>query len=195
MNCEPCPPRRAAARAARPLSPLLCVLLAVLAAPPLAARPEPVQLKTEMAPAEFSEAGLEKLTPDELAALEAWLNRRIDARVERRVAEREEAEKVERERRGRQSFGADTLPERARAAVADDVSPKFIESEIAGDFGGFEGGTTVRLANGQVWRQTDGRTYYVSGEDLKVRIRRGALGSYLLTVEGANRSVYVERVR
>ncbi|NNC65762.1 MAG: hypothetical protein HKN84_13335 [Gammaproteobacteria bacterium] len=86
------------------------------------------------------------------------------------------------------AFGAELLDER------DALGPDEIESRFIGEFTGWRGNTTFALENGQVWRQAEeGRLVFRSAEPL-VTIRRGAFGTYRLTVEGVNRSVRVRRV-
>lgn len=85
-----------------------------------------------------------------------------------------------------QRFG---LP--APAAEVTDV----IESHIPGRFGGWEPGSRFTLANGQVWQVSDGSRGVYDLVDPKVRVRRGAVGSYYLEIEGQNRSPRVRRVR
>ncbi len=55
------------------------------------------------------------------------------------------------------------------------------------------------LENGQVWRQLDSDTTTVldpeRGTKMSVRIERGALGSYNLTIDGRNILVKVNRLK
>ena len=55
------------------------------------------------------------------------------------------------------------------------------------------------LANGQVWRQSEGDTSVVrdppSGVPMKVTIENGFLGSYNLTIEGRNGLIKVTRLK
>ena len=59
--------------------------------------------------------------------------------------------------------------------------------------------TRFFLANGQVWDQLDRGRFRVpkerNGEQNNVEIRRGALGSYLLQVNGSGKSIAVRRRR
>ena len=72
--------------------------------------------------------------------------------------------------------------------------PDRIENRLVGEFTGWRGNTTFTLENGQVWRQAeDGRLSFRSDSPL-VTIRRGAFGTYRLTVEGVNRAVRVRRI-
>ncbi|MEQ1516906.1 MAG: hypothetical protein ABL931_10505 [Usitatibacteraceae bacterium] len=70
-----------------------------------------------------------------------------------------------------------------------------IESSIVGSFEGWRANSNIRLANGQVWQIADdtSRAHYV--DNPKVRIRRGALGSFYLEIEGTNHSPRVRRVQ
>jgi hypothetical protein len=72
--------------------------------------------------------------------------------------------------------------------------PQYIESRIDGPFEGWDRHTRIRLANGQVWQVTDGTQVTLRLRDPVVRVRRGALGSFLMEFEGSNRSVRVRRV-
>ncbi len=70
-----------------------------------------------------------------------------------------------------------------------------IESHIPGHFEGWGPGTSIRLANGQVWQVNDGSsgTNYV--ENPKVRVRHGVFSAYYLEIEGTNRSPRVTRLQ
>jgi len=81
------------------------------------------------------------------------------------------------------------LPDKARAA-----EPEAIEAQVAAGFSGWGPNERIRLDNGQVWLVTDGSTGDVRPGQRKVKVRRGALGSYFLEFEGLNRSPRVRRV-
>ena len=70
-----------------------------------------------------------------------------------------------------------------------------IESTIPGSFEGWNARSNIRLANGQVWQISDdtSRAHYI--DNPKVRIRRGALGSFYLEIQGTNHSPRVKRVQ
>jgi hypothetical protein len=70
-----------------------------------------------------------------------------------------------------------------------------IESTIPGSFEGWRANSNIRLANGQVWQISDdtSRAHYI--DNPKVRIRRGALGSFYLEIQGTNHSPRVRRVQ
>ncbi|MBL8521784.1 MAG: hypothetical protein JNK75_14095 [Betaproteobacteria bacterium] len=78
---------------------------------------------------------------------------------------------------------------------APDEALDRIESRIAGRFEGWRANSNIRLANGQVWQVADDSARFLDLENPKVVIRRGALGSFYLEVEGTNHSPRVRRVR
>ncbi len=82
------------------------------------------------------------------------------------------------------------LENRTSPAVAD-----AIDSYIPGRFEGWEAKSNIKLANGQVWQIADDSNRYVALNDPKVRIRRGALGSFYLEFDKINHSPRVKRVQ
>lgn len=83
-------------------------------------------------------------------------------------------------------FGLEQL---ARSSEVEEIT-----SRIAGTFSGWRGNTRFTLENGQVWEQVEpGRGIYRS-ESPRVTIRRGAMGSYLMEIEGVRRALRVRRV-
>lgn len=71
-----------------------------------------------------------------------------------------------------------------------------VDNQIAGEFRGWQPGGRITLANGQVWEIADGSQGALAPVvDPKVRVRRGALGSYYLEVDGLNRSPRVKRIQ
>lgn len=69
-----------------------------------------------------------------------------------------------------------------------------IESRIDGLFEGWDRSSRLRLANGQVWQVIDGSNAALALRDPVVRVRRASLGSFLMEIEGTNRTVRVRRV-
>jgi hypothetical protein len=70
-----------------------------------------------------------------------------------------------------------------------------IHSHIPGHFEGWQANQAIALANGQVWQITDGSARFMSLDNPKVTIRRGALGSFFLDFENDNRSPRVRRLQ
>ena len=116
----------------------LALLLACGAA---VAQSQTPPIEQQMTPEEFKAAGLDKLTPEELARLNTWLGRTITQQTQQ-AAEKaavQATEKVKQENRGFFHFGEDTP----------------IDAHLVGEFRGFQKGHTYTLDNGQVWQQVD----------------------------------------
>jgi len=69
-----------------------------------------------------------------------------------------------------------------------------IESNIPGHFDGWYANSRIRLANGQVWQVTDGTSRFANLQDPRVTVRRGALGSFFLDIDGVKPSPRVRRI-
>ncbi len=78
-------------------------------------------------------------------------------------------------------------------ATTDELNS--INSEIVGNFDGWEPNTRITLANGQVWQISDGSGRYVNLKSQQVRIRRGILGAFYIEFDGTNHSPKVRRVQ
>jgi hypothetical protein len=118
---------------------------------------------------EFAAAGLDKLTPDQLRALDRWLLRYTAG----------------------EAYVVQTTSEEVRAAAPDFR----IEASIVPPFSGWSGQTSFQLDNGQVWRQRIKGRYMFDGDDTRVVITRNIFGFYNLTLLSTGRSVGVEPVR
>jgi hypothetical protein len=142
------------------------------------------EIKELMTDQEFKQFGLNKLSPEELEALSAWLDGRIDLEKKKIVAE------IIPE--GEDRFGATEKIQRNVERIRPEQ--KQITSRILGRFRGWSGGTRFKLENGQVWRQVERGKFVVNVEDPTVIIRKGFLGTYFLNVEGYGTRVKVKRV-
>lgn len=135
-------------------------------------------VEERMTGAEYQAAGLHKLTAEELAALNAWLQKQSG----RALA---------------------TSSARAAAAPAEDRSGfenaarHTVTSRIAGEFKGWNGGTRFVLENGQEWVQTDAAvlTGIKTLTNPAVTIKPGMFSGWLLNVEGYNSTTRVKRVK
>jgi len=83
-----------------------------------------------------------------------------------------------------QSFG---LPEKSEVEA--------IESTIPGKFEGWGPNQQFTLANGQVWRISDGSSAYHVANDVKVRIEKSTFRSNTMTIQGMNQKPSVRRVK
>lgn len=137
------------------------------------------RIEQQMTPEQFKAAGLDRLTPQELANLNAWLGGKLE--VETAKATETAKKKVEEENRGFFNFGS-TEP---------------IVGKVAGEFRGFGKGRSYTLDNGQVWQQTDDAS--LAGVRLDapaVRITPALVGNvWYLSIEGYNTRAKVQRVK
>lgn len=155
----------------------VCLLLCAACGSALAQSGRP--LEQEMTPEEFKAAGLDKLTPEELARLNAWLDRKIDTETTRAAANAEQ--KVKDETRGFFNFGT--------------KDP--IVSTLQGEFRGFQAGRNYVLANGQEWEQVDNATLAgVRKTNPGVKITPSLVGNaWYMAIDGYNTRAKVRRVK
>ncbi len=156
-----------------PASLLATCLLAAGAASPTFAQSFST-LEERMSAAQFRAAGLDKLSPEELAALNAWLQHNAGA-----------------------SAAAAAAPAVADRTGFDDSSDRNgVTSRLVGEFRGWQGKTTFHLENGQVWQQVGNDKWTgVKLENPGVTIRPGFMGSWALKVEGYNTTTKVRRIK
>jgi hypothetical protein len=141
-------------------------------------------VEERMSSSDFKAAGLDKLSPEELARLNAFIKGEVEVRTEQA-----------RDAGAR----AQDLNDAARIGFADFHGHREkITSTIPGTFRGWNGGTTFTLENGQVWRQSDSGSQLVGihRENPVVHISPGLMsGTWYLQVEGYGATTKVERVQ
>lgn len=81
-----------------------------------------------------------------------------------------------------------------RVQEAKDKGVKEIRSRYVGEFTGWDGKTIFRLENGQVWQQIQSGRMAWRATSPMITIKRGFMGSYMLSVEGVNKTVRVKRI-
>ena len=145
-----------------------------------------------MSVTEYHRTGIDKLSPAQLKALNAWLNGYVQERAgtPTDTAPPAAASNVRAAVTGAAGFGADTMAPRENPAT-----PERIETRIAGRFTGWTGNTVFKLENGQVWKQAG--TGYFSNIELdhpQVIIKKLGFG-YLLTLPGHGATVFVRRIK
>jgi hypothetical protein len=147
---------------------LACLVTAVGGANAQTAAPT---LEERMSQADFRASGLDKLSPEELANLNAWIGAHGGAV---------------------RYVGTSGAP-----AFETDVGDRaVIESAIAGTFKGWREHTVFTLENGQQWAQAESGSFKAGDfESPKVRIKPMMMGSWLMVVEGCGCSVRVRRVK
>ncbi|OAX55966.1 hypothetical protein [Xanthomonas graminis] len=165
------------------LTPLvLCAALAVAAAPAAAQRAVAGDLQTQMSAQQFKAAGLDKLSPQELAALNDWLQGKVakETAVALEKAKEEGRQEVIVKNRGFFDFG----------------SQEPIESTLVGTFSGFSKGRHYVLANGQEWEQTEAASLAsVRRNAPKVKITPGIMGAWYMQIDTYNTRAKVRRIK
>lgn len=175
----------------------LAVALAGVAAGACAQAADGARIREQMSAAEFAAAGLDKLTPAELAALDAWLARRqaaTAATAAPAAAATLDAAEVERIREQGREEGRREVKEESRGFFAFD-SDEPIKSNVVGEFRGFAQGQRFTLANGQVWEQVEPARLDVRRSDPAVTIKPGMFNTWLLRVDGYNTPAKVRRIK
>jgi hypothetical protein len=172
------------------------------------------KFSTTVPAGDFAAAGLAKLSPEELARLDALVRdfrtgalerARREAAVAAEARDRAEASaaRAEAAMRAAKAKGAEeaaakkpegSLLTRAKVILTPGTHIEYttVESRLAGEFRGWSGRTLFTLENGQRW-QSSGESTYVSPPvpNPAVKITPGALGSFWLTVEGVKSRVRV----
>ena len=159
-------------------------------------------MEQRMTPEEFKAAGLHKLSPEELAALQDWMQRQqgvVAAPAASAPAAAGavalSAADVERIREEAREEGRKEVKETNRGFF-DFGSDEPIKSTLVGEFRGFAKGNTYTLANGQVWEQVEpARLEGVRKTDPAVTIKPGLLNVWFLRIDGYNTAAKVRRVK
>ena len=144
--------------------------ISVLLAPAVTAEAPP-DVRTLMTADEFKDAGLERLSPTELEALNRWLllytARQASGLRQHNEVVKEETRKVEQEG---------------------------ILTRIVGEFHGWDGDTVFRLENGQVWKQRLPGEWHYRASAPEVELSKNFMGYWMLRVVDADRAVGVTRI-
>lgn len=163
-------------RTLRPLALSLALALVPMAA---IAQEAPRLIEQDMTPEEFRAAGLDRLSPEQLANLNAWLGRTLSQ--ETAAAAEAAKSKVEQENRGFLPFGSDEP----------------VVSRMAEDFTGFGKGRRYVLENGHVWEQVDSTSLSRSRTPRpEVKIVRSMIGTvWYMAIDGYNTRAKVKRIK
>ena len=163
----------------------LLLTATLLLAPAFAAQAQRVvegDLQQQMSTAEFKAAGLDKLSTQELAALNNWLQGKVEQAASQALeqAREEGRQEVIVKNRGFFDFG----------------SNEPIQATLEGEFRGFGKGRQYTLDNGQVWEQTDDAMVAgVRKQAPQVRITPGLMNVWYLQVDGVNTRAKVRRTK
>ena len=134
-------------------------------------------VEERMSSAQFKAAGLDKLSPEELAALNAWLQTNAASA-------------------GASGTAAGYAPaSEDRIGFRQQDATGVVVSRIVGNFTGWDGKTKFTLENGQVWEQAEqGGMSGVNLDSPMVTIEPGMFGSWKIKVEGLNATTRVKRI-
>jgi len=153
-----------------------CLILGVCGSlfcthPASAAREKPTaeDIQQAMSPEEFKAAGLNKLSPDELAKLNAWLQ-----------GYRQTTEQA---------------AEKKATARAERTKMDVLVSRVDGTFNGLTGRTIIRLEDGTVWKQANSDDRYrAKNPDHPAAVVIHGVFGYQMHLEGTQ-AFYVDPVR
>jgi hypothetical protein len=136
------------------------------------------KIEQQMSYEQFKAAGLDKLTPEQLANLNAWLEGRVQVETAKAV----EVAKQESQDDRRGLFSSE--------------SREPVTGQLDGSFSGFGKGRQFTLDNGQVWKQIDDAALSAKLTSPQVRITPSIMGgAWYLSVEGYNTRAKVQRVK
>ena len=156
-----------------------------------------------LTPEEFAAAGLNKLTPEELARLDALVHQQRTGEVAKVREETAQKVRTETEAKVRAEVAAQEKTDEGRKAhrsflgrmkvmltPGTQIEYERVETQLVGPYRGYDPGRVLTLANGQQWQVTDG-TYWAPKKDenkpRKVVIEPGSLGSFFLDIEDGGR--------
>ncbi|WP_286069528.1 hypothetical protein [Stenotrophomonas sp. 57] len=170
----------------RPRLLACAALLLSLSTPALAQRVVGGDLQQQMSPTEFKAAGLDKLSAQELATLNRWLQGKVEAATTEAVAAVREQAREE----GRQEVIV------KNRGFFDFGSNEPITGVLQGEFRGFSKGRVYVLDNGQEWEQTDATSVVgVRKQSPRVSIKPGVMGVWYMKVDGVNTQPKVQRTK
>jgi hypothetical protein len=164
----------------------------------------------QLTPEERRAAGVERLTPEQRAALDALAARfaregarqggeQTTAEVRESVKQevREEAKKEAREEARREVQAEEKSKQRAQMGLPNAEERETIVSRIRGRFNGWGGHTIFTLENGQVWVQSNSTDslWVPTREDPEVEIRPVSIGGWRLFLRGTGFWLRVRRVK
>jgi hypothetical protein len=142
-------------------------------------------LEEQMSGKEFSAAGLDKLTPEELGALNNWIRRHSVATLQQAGGSGSTAAAAEGgDQRGFENRGA------------DEAERTVIKSRLVGSFSGWDGNTIFTLENGMIWEQADkDKSYIPEVQNPEVTIEPAMFKKWRLSIDGFNSACKVKRIQ
>jgi len=167
---------------------LLLALLAIFLTQTVFAQTSFSSLEEQMTGKEFQSTGLDKLSAEELEALNAWIRSRSLATLDTPKAGGGTAAYTGTgEASDARGFETEQMRNSDRTTIT---------SSIVGTFTGWDGQTIFTLENGMIWEQADKDKFYIKPvENPVVTIEPGAFRTWRLSVEGHSSETRVERIQ
>ncbi len=142
-------------------------------------------LEEQMSGKEFTASGLDKLTPEQLEALNNWIRNHSVATLDQPKAESVSV-----------AGGAEVDNRGFKNKKDSDKDRSPINSRIKGNFSGWNGHTVFVLENGMIWEQADKEKFWVKDvQNPEITIKPGFLGTWNFFMEGHNSSCKVKRIQ
>lgn len=149
---------------------------------------ESTRLQDRMSASDFYDAGLNKLSAQELANLNQWLATHQGTSTAGVAAAA-----------GAAASGADTAeikPEHKRSFFFHRDKREAFKAHLVGHFTGWTGQNVVTLDNGQQWQQVgDDKPQCTSADNPEVKVKPSLFGNWLMDVPTCNLLVHVQRVK
>jgi hypothetical protein len=164
----------------------------------------------QLTPEERRAAGVEQLTPEQQAALDALAARyaregarqvreqvKQEVREEARAESRAQVTPEVREEVRRELKAGEKAHEEARLGLPAEDKDAVVTSRILGRFNGWSGDTVFQLENGQTWVQANGSDslWLPTMENPEVEIRSAKLGGWKLYLKDKGFWLRVRRVK
>jgi hypothetical protein len=167
---------------------ILLPIVAVLFAQSVFAQTSFSSLEEQMTGKDFQAAGLEKLSPAELEALNAWIRSRTLATLDTPKAGSATGTAYSGESGGdTRGFESEQMKNADRSTIT---------SRIVGSFTGWDGQTVFTLENGMIWEQADKDKFFIKAvENPVVNIEPGAFRTWKLSIEGYASDCKVKRIQ
>lgn len=160
-----------------------------------------------LTPADFKAAGLDKLSAEELARLDALVSshkegavtqakeettKAVAAQVREQVKAEVTAEvtaKVKDEARKQSATGSLLNRMKVMLTPGTEIEYSTLDATLVPPFHGWQKGTIFNLSNGQRWVAVDDDSYWapLTQKELHVRIVPGSMGSFFMEIENGGR--------
>ena len=164
------------------MNKILMVLLFLSVTLSVAAAGAFSSLEEQMTGKEFSAAGLDKLSQQELDVLNDWLHRHSVATLKAKAVSAEVVDSAE----GQPELKSED----------EDEDRTTITSKLVGTFDGWDGQSVFELENGQIWAQASKSKWHIKEVENPVAvIEPGMFGTWRLHIEGFDKDCRVKRIQ